>query len=74
MEGRRRSAENVATGEHDAERDLKRNPMAYLRDELSIPKWLARKWIDLYGAEEAAKLAQSINEIPLHIPPFSESA
>jgi len=44
--------------------DLGRDPLGHLTHALSLPPWLAARWIELFGPEEAAALAAASNEIP----------
>jgi 16S rRNA (cytosine967-C5)-methyltransferase len=44
--------------------DLDADPVAHLRHALSLPEWIARRWLDLFGAEDAAALARASNEAP----------
>jgi len=44
--------------------DLATDPVGHLTHGLSLPGWLAQRWIDVYGPEEAAALARALNEIP----------
>ena len=41
---------------------LETDPLEYLVHAGSLPLWLAKRWLDEYGAEEAAKLAATMNE------------
>ena len=41
---------------------LEADPLAHLTDACSLPEWLARKWLDQYGPEEAAALALAMND------------
>jgi 16S rRNA (cytosine967-C5)-methyltransferase len=43
---------------------LEEDPVAHLRDALSLPGWLAERWIERYGPEEAAALARASNDPP----------
>jgi 16S rRNA (cytosine967-C5)-methyltransferase len=53
-----------------AERDqialpaLNDDPLGHLIHTLSLPMWLAARWIECYGPEEAAALARACNETP----------
>lgn len=38
------------------------DPLAHLVHACSMPEWLAKRWLEAYGPEEAAKLASSMNE------------
>jgi len=38
---------------------LSEDPVAHIRDWGSLPEWLAKRWIEQFGAEEAAELALS---------------
>lgn len=42
--------------------DLATDPHAHLVHACSLPAWLADRWLDQFGPEEAAKLAMSMNE------------
>ncbi len=44
--------------------DLERDPLGHLTHALSLPAWLAERWIARYGAPEAAALACASNEVP----------
>ena len=44
--------------------DLPTDPVGHLTHALSQPAWLAQRWIDVYGPEEAAALARALNEVP----------
>jgi 16S rRNA (cytosine967-C5)-methyltransferase len=39
-------------------------PVAHLTHALSLPRWLAERWIEQYGVEDAAALARASNELP----------
>ena len=41
---------------------LETDPLEYLVHAGSLPLWLAKRWLDEYGAEEAAALAATMNE------------
>ncbi len=41
---------------------LEDDPLEYLVHAGSLPEWLARRWLSEFGAEEAAKLAATMNE------------
>jgi 16S rRNA (cytosine967-C5)-methyltransferase len=41
---------------------LETDPLDYLVHAGSLPLWLAKRWLDQYGAEEAAELAATMNE------------
>lgn len=41
---------------------LAEDPLAHLIHACSMPEWLAKRWLEAYGPEEAAKLASSMNE------------
>jgi 16S rRNA (cytosine967-C5)-methyltransferase len=43
---------------------LESDPHGHLTHALSLPPWIAARWIDLFGAEAAAALARASNEIP----------
>ena len=57
---RRLSAEHAAIALPSLESD----PVAHLVHALSLPEWLATRWIDAYGSEEAAALARASNRVP----------
>ena len=57
---RRLAAEHAAI----AFPDLGRDPLGHLIHALSLPPWLAARWIELFGPQEAAALAAASNEIP----------
>ncbi len=40
------------------------DPQAYLTHVLSIPNWLAHRWIDQFGVADAVKLVEASNLIP----------
>jgi 16S rRNA (cytosine967-C5)-methyltransferase len=40
------------------------DPLAHLTHALSLPGWIAARWLELYGADEAAALARASNESP----------
>ncbi len=42
--------------------EFDRDPLSHLRDVLSLPEWLARRWIAELGAEEARDLATAMLE------------
>jgi len=44
--------------------DLTADPLGHLTHALSIPPWLADRWLAELGAEEAAALATACNQIP----------
>lgn len=43
---------------------LETDPLGHLTHALSLPPWLAARWLERYGPEEAAALAQASNRIP----------
>jgi len=43
---------------------LEDNPLDHLVHALSIPEWMARRFIDLYGAQGAAEFAKACNQPP----------
>jgi 16S rRNA (cytosine967-C5)-methyltransferase len=43
---------------------LEDDPVGHLVHALSLPEWLARLWIDQFGAAEAAALAAACNRVP----------
>jgi 16S rRNA (cytosine967-C5)-methyltransferase len=40
------------------------DPVAHLTHALSLPPWLAARWLEIFGAEEAAALARASNRPP----------
>jgi 16S rRNA (cytosine967-C5)-methyltransferase len=44
--------------------DPARDPLGHLTHALSLPAWLAARWIELFGPDEAMALARACNEIP----------
>jgi len=40
------------------------DPLGHLMHALSLPRWIAERWLELYGAQEAAALARACNEPP----------
>ena len=40
------------------------DPLGHLMHALSLPQWIARRWIEQYGPEEAAALARASNQPP----------
>src|SRR5262249_53044496 len=44
--------------------ELERDPLGHLVHALSLPGWLAARWLEVYGPEEAAALARASNGIP----------
>ena len=49
-------------GETYAFPDLEADPLGHLVHACSLPEWLAQRWLDQYGGENAAKLAVAMNE------------
>jgi 16S rRNA (cytosine967-C5)-methyltransferase len=43
---------------------LAEDPLGHLTGVLSLPPWIAERWLEIYGAEEAAKLARASNQVP----------
>jgi 16S rRNA (cytosine967-C5)-methyltransferase len=43
---------------------LEENPLQHLMHALSLPEWIAQRWLTDYGAEAAAALAAASNEPP----------
>ena len=41
---------------------LEDEPLDYLVHAGSLPQWLAKRWLSQFGAEEAAKLAETMNQ------------
>ncbi len=52
--------------EHESipEPTLQDDPLGHLMHALSLPQWIAARWIEEYGPEEAAALARACNETP----------
>ncbi|MCZ6463422.1 MAG: 16S rRNA (cytosine(967)-C(5))-methyltransferase RsmB [Proteobacteria bacterium] len=44
--------------------ELRDDPVAHLTHALSMPEWIARRWIEHFGADEAAALARASNDPP----------
>lgn len=44
--------------------DFATDPVAHLTHALSVPPWIAQRWIEIFGAEEARALAAASNEVP----------
>lgn len=40
------------------------DPIGHLTHALSLPAWLATRWIEVLGPDEAAALARALNEVP----------
>lgn len=49
-------------GESFALPALADDPLGHLVHACSIPEWLAKRWLEAYGPEEAAQLAKAMNE------------
>jgi 16S rRNA (cytosine967-C5)-methyltransferase len=43
---------------------LERDPLGHLCHALSLPAWLASRWLERFGAAEAAALASASNRVP----------
>ncbi len=43
---------------------LASDPLGHLVHALSLPAWLAERWLAIFGKEEAAALAESLNRVP----------
>ena len=43
---------------------LAADPLGHLVHALSLPAWLAERWLARFGPEEAAALAESLNRVP----------
>jgi 16S rRNA (cytosine967-C5)-methyltransferase len=43
---------------------LATDPLGHLVHALSLPPWLAERWLAQFGAEEAAALAEGLNRVP----------
>jgi 16S rRNA (cytosine967-C5)-methyltransferase len=46
------------------EPELSSDPIGHLMHALSLPRWIAERWLAQYGADEAAALARACNEPP----------
>lgn len=44
--------------------DLATDPIEHLCHALSLPRWIAERWLELYGPQEAAALAHASNQPP----------
>ncbi|MCP4003863.1 MAG: 16S rRNA (cytosine(967)-C(5))-methyltransferase RsmB [bacterium] len=44
--------------------DFAEDPLAYLQAWGSLPEWLAERWLEQFGAEEAAQLAEACAHAP----------
>jgi 16S rRNA (cytosine967-C5)-methyltransferase len=44
--------------------DLVEDPLGHLTGVLSLPPWIAERWLEIFGAEEAAMLAKASNSVP----------
>jgi len=44
--------------------DLVEDPLGHLTGVLSLPPWIAERWLEIFGAEEAAMLATASNSVP----------
>lgn len=44
--------------------DPETDPLGHLTHALSLPGWIAERWLDHFGAEEAIALAKASNEVP----------
>jgi 16S rRNA (cytosine967-C5)-methyltransferase len=44
--------------------ELASDPLGHLVHALSLPEWIARRWLESFGPEEAAALARAANETP----------
>jgi 16S rRNA (cytosine967-C5)-methyltransferase len=44
--------------------DLMDDPLGHLTGVLSLPPWIAERWLEIFGAEEAAMLAKASNSVP----------
>ncbi len=45
---------------------LERDPLAHLQHALSLPEWIAQRWLDDFGPTGAAELARASNDPPPH--------
>jgi len=43
---------------------LEADPLAHLEHALGLPRWIAERWLDAFGAAEAARLAEASNAAP----------
>jgi len=44
--------------------ELEKDPIGHLTHALSLPRWMAERWVEQFGVEEAAALARASNEVP----------
>ena len=44
--------------------DPEKDPIGHLTHALSLPTWMAERWVELFGIEEAMALAAASNEAP----------
>jgi 16S rRNA (cytosine967-C5)-methyltransferase len=44
--------------------ELASDPLAHLTGVLSLPAWVAERWLEVFGAEETALLAKASNAVP----------
>jgi 16S rRNA (cytosine967-C5)-methyltransferase len=44
--------------------DMASNPVEAMAVEYAFPRWIARRWVDRYGVEDAARICQAVNVIP----------
>jgi len=54
----------VAEHEEIALPTLEDDPLEHIMHTLSMPSWIAARWIELYGPEDAAALARASNKPP----------
>ncbi len=64
----RQLARRVGEGVKDEDRlplpELARDPLAHLMHALSLPEWIAKRWLKAYGPVDAAALARASNAPP----------
>jgi 16S rRNA (cytosine967-C5)-methyltransferase len=44
--------------------DVEEDPVGHVTHALSFPVWIAERWIDAYGVEDAVALARASNDVP----------
>jgi 16S rRNA (cytosine967-C5)-methyltransferase len=44
--------------------DLESDPVGHLTGVLSLPGWIAERWLEIFGADQAARLAEASNAVP----------
>jgi 16S rRNA (cytosine967-C5)-methyltransferase len=44
--------------------ELEDDPLGHLTSVLSLPQWIAERWLEIFGADQAASLAKASNSVP----------